>query len=679
MQRVLYKFGSVNRNFFPLGPIFADVDQLVIRPKTNQTHKVLKQHKTQYNHKLKSMFKRIQSKVQIDESKKEKEQKLELANLFIDPETGYPVGTIFDTFLMEKKKAQLQQVENEFEDKLKNLLKSMSMQNTGDLIFMGKLFLTKKSENEFLDKSRAILFENLRKKVEELKYDSVQRKKFLGEYFDSSQSQEFIQSQIVDGKEDVIKGLLNPEKVKETARLLSEQQLSDNIDRYRQLTEKYESQRHKSLEQKMNESLQFYESPVTQSDHSDDDRVVGFRYTKTSKGDETLLSEQQIKDRTNLNLIKRAFLKKERLRHEANEENYFNEEETLQQSEEFFKGLLQDHQVRANREAQSIGKSLGDEVTFEKVQNQLDFLLFNAPQNIKNALIDKEKNKNKRFQPDFLGEEKHISLLWEDFEATFENIFPNVTLDQNRAVMDSYHEEKRSEDQKQFAGKDEYSIQLYKELQQPKNLEFFSHYLRNEIRMTNQAITQGIMSQLTNEAPYMNQINQRNLYDDDDQDLDEVQQDQKDMDDIDKTVQNVKKQILNEFQEASLLKYLAVGKRKSARAYVTVKKGSGKVQINGKSIINYFSNQYDARVAIRPAEFSKLACYIDVEVLVRGGSVSGQAEAIMLGLGRALVKMCSSLKPLFRILRFTKSDLRLVERKKTGLYKARAKWPYSRR
>lgn len=47
------------------------------------------------------------------------------------------------------------------------------MQNTGDLIFMGKLFLQKKSENEFLDKSRAILFENLRKKVEELKWDSV--------------------------------------------------------------------------------------------------------------------------------------------------------------------------------------------------------------------------------------------------------------------------------------------------------------------------------------------------------------------------------------------------------------------------------------------------------------------------------------------------------------------------
>ena len=45
-----------------------------------------------------------------------------------------------------------------------------------------------------------------------------------------------------------------------------------------------------------------------------------------------------------------------------------------------------------------------------------------------------------------MGEEKHISLLWEDFEATFENIFPNVTLNQNRAVMDSYHDEKRSED-----------------------------------------------------------------------------------------------------------------------------------------------------------------------------------------------------------------------------------------
>ena len=76
----------------------------------------------------------------------------------------------------------------------------------------------------------------------------------------------------------------------------------------------------------------------------------------------------------------------------------------------------------------------------------MDYLLFNAPQNIKNALIDKEKNKNKRFQPDFLGEEKNINLLWENFEASFENIFPNVTLDQNIAVMKSYHEEKRSED-----------------------------------------------------------------------------------------------------------------------------------------------------------------------------------------------------------------------------------------
>ena len=123
----------------------------------------------------------------------------------------------------------------------------------------------------------------------------------------------------------------------------------------------------------------------------------------------------------------------------------------------------------------------------------------------------------------------------------------------------------------------------------------------------------------------------------------------------------------------------ATGRRKRSIARVWVKKGSGKIFVNGKDMNQYFKRPvHQISVAIPLNEINASDQY-DVKCNVRGGGLSGQAGAIIHGLSRALVSIDSSLKKTLKKNKFTTRDSRKVERKKYGHRKARRSFQFSKR
>jgi len=139
--------------------------------------------------------------------------------------------------------------------------------------------------------------------------------------------------------------------------------------------------------------------------------------------------------------------------------------------------------------------------------------------------------------------------------------------------------------------------------------------------------------------------------------------------------QIIKNKIKLDFKES---KY-ATGRRKKSIAKVWVKKGSGNIHVNGKKINEYF-HKINLQIAIRrPLTVAKRENEYDVKSSVKGGGLTGQAGAIILGLSRALVMFEPDLKPTLKKEKLTTRDSRSVERKKYGRRKARRSYQFSKR
>ena len=123
----------------------------------------------------------------------------------------------------------------------------------------------------------------------------------------------------------------------------------------------------------------------------------------------------------------------------------------------------------------------------------------------------------------------------------------------------------------------------------------------------------------------------------------------------------------------------ATGRRKRSIARVWIKKGSGKIFVNGKEMIQYFKRPAHQMIVTKPLETINLMSEYDVKCNVKGGGLSGQAGAIIHGMSRALVSMDNSLKKILKKNKFTTRDSRKVERKKYGHRKARRSFQFSKR
>ena len=123
----------------------------------------------------------------------------------------------------------------------------------------------------------------------------------------------------------------------------------------------------------------------------------------------------------------------------------------------------------------------------------------------------------------------------------------------------------------------------------------------------------------------------------------------------------------------------ATGRRKRSIAKVWVKKGSGMIHVNGKTMNEYFKRPVHQIIVMRPLEISNIATSYDVRASVKGGGHSGQAGAIIHGISRALVLHDANLKTTLKKEKLTTRDSRVVERKKYGRKKARRSFQFSKR
>ena len=122
-----------------------------------------------------------------------------------------------------------------------------------------------------------------------------------------------------------------------------------------------------------------------------------------------------------------------------------------------------------------------------------------------------------------------------------------------------------------------------------------------------------------------------------------------------------------------------VGRRKSAVARVRIALGSGKIEVNGRTLNDYFTAERDRKVIFGPLEVTSTAGKMDVFVNTNGGGPSGQTGAIVMGLGRALAKYDKGLEGSLRNAGFLTRDSRMKERKKYGQRGARRRFQFSKR
>lgn len=124
---------------------------------------------------------------------------------------------------------------------------------------------------------------------------------------------------------------------------------------------------------------------------------------------------------------------------------------------------------------------------------------------------------------------------------------------------------------------------------------------------------------------------------------------------------------------------LATGRRKTSTARVYLMKGSGEIKVNGKPIEEYFAIKALLPEVYKPLEITNLRGQFDIKVTVEGGGFRGQADAIKLGISRALMKYDESLKTTLKGEGLLTRDPREKERKKYGLHSARKDRQYRKR
>ena len=123
----------------------------------------------------------------------------------------------------------------------------------------------------------------------------------------------------------------------------------------------------------------------------------------------------------------------------------------------------------------------------------------------------------------------------------------------------------------------------------------------------------------------------------------------------------------------------ATGKRKTSIAKVWLKKGSGNIYVNGKKYEDYFKRANHTMQILRPFELTNQKTSYDVRCNVKGGGLSGQAEAMVHGISKALLMFDPNFKSTLKKEKLTTRDSRSVERKKYGHRKARRSFQFSKR
>ena len=125
--------------------------------------------------------------------------------------------------------------------------------------------------------------------------------------------------------------------------------------------------------------------------------------------------------------------------------------------------------------------------------------------------------------------------------------------------------------------------------------------------------------------------------------------------------------------------HYATGRRKTSSARIYLKKGKGNIIVNNRKLDDYFGRKVAQMLVMQPLELAELDKKVDIDAKVKGGGSFGQAGAIRHGISRALTLFDEELRPQLKKAGLLTRDPRKVERKKSGLVKARKSKQFSKR
>lgn len=126
-------------------------------------------------------------------------------------------------------------------------------------------------------------------------------------------------------------------------------------------------------------------------------------------------------------------------------------------------------------------------------------------------------------------------------------------------------------------------------------------------------------------------------------------------------------------------RWMGVGKRKTAIARIIMTKGNGKIEVNGRELKNYFKKDTSILLLKQPLVLTRNDGNFDIRVSVKGGGITGQADAVKYAITHALLEFNLALRPQLKKAGFVTRDSREVERKKPGRPKARKRFQFSKR
>ncbi|WP_290172321.1 30S ribosomal protein S9 [uncultured Dubosiella sp.] len=132
-------------------------------------------------------------------------------------------------------------------------------------------------------------------------------------------------------------------------------------------------------------------------------------------------------------------------------------------------------------------------------------------------------------------------------------------------------------------------------------------------------------------------------------------------------------------KKSNLVQYHGVGRRKQSVARVFLRSGTGKIEVNGKTLEQYVPSGILQQVVKSPLELTNTLDQVDVLINVKGGGFTGQAGAMRHGITRALIEASEDYRPALKAAGFVTRDPRAKERKKYGLKAARRRPQYSKR
>ena len=123
----------------------------------------------------------------------------------------------------------------------------------------------------------------------------------------------------------------------------------------------------------------------------------------------------------------------------------------------------------------------------------------------------------------------------------------------------------------------------------------------------------------------------------------------------------------------------ATGRRKESVARVRLRDGSGQVTLNGRALENYFPSMAVRLRVMEPLQITQTQGRYDIDATLEGGGITGQSDALRLGIARALITLEPELRPELKKAGMLTRDARVVERKKYGLRKARRAPQFTKR